>query len=169
MKIAMAILLTGCGASLAFAQTPLRLQTVVQTDPCAAADAEALGSCGMEAFGDKNYDAARGAWMLAAQHGDYQAASWLGELYSEGKGVKADYLQAYEWFDIAAALHARAIAREHPAGNAASRDSNQGEIDHRNVVAKKMKADQIKQAQQFSLKWQAANPHAIEEQKSFAE
>ena len=169
MKIAMTILLTGCCAGAAFAQTPLRVQAVAKTDPCAAADAKDLGSCGMEALGDKNYEAARRAWELAAQHGDYVAARWLGEVYSEGNGVKTDYLQAYEWFDIAAALHARAIAREHPVGDPTARDSNQGEIDHRNAAAKKLKADQIKQAQQVSLRWQAANPHTVKEQETFAE
>jgi TPR repeat protein len=169
MKIAMLILLSACCADLAFAQTPLRVQPVVKIDPCAGADAEDLASCGMEALGDKDYDAARRAWMLASQHGDYLAARWLGEIYSAGKGVKTDYLQAYEWFDIAAALHARAIVREHPAEDWAARDSNQGEIDHRNAIAKKLKADQIKQAQHLSLKWQAANPHAVEEQEIFAE
>src|ERR1700722_3849476 len=107
----MAILLTGCWAGVALAQTPLRVQAVAKSDPCSGTDAADLGSCGMEALGDKNYEAARRAWMLAAQHGDYLAARWLGETYSEGKGVKTDYQQAYEWFDIAAALHARAITR----------------------------------------------------------
>ena len=169
MKIAMLIVLTGCCAGLASAQTPLRVQAVAKTDPCSAVDVEDLGSCGMEALGDRNYDAARRTWMRAAQHGDFQAARWLGDTYSEGKGVKTDNLQAYEWFDIAAALHARAIAREKTADEPTARDSNQGEIDHRNAAAKKLKADQVKQAQAFSHKWQQANPHAVESQERFAE
>jgi TPR repeat protein len=169
MKVAVLIMLAGCGASGAFGQTPLRVQAAVQADPCAAADAADLTNCGMEALGDKNYEAARRAWTLAAQRGDYLAARWLGELYSEGKGVKTDYPQAYEWFDIAATLHARAIAREHPAANPSGRGSNQDEIDRRNAVAKKLNPDQIKDAQQSSLKWQAANPHALEERGAFNE
>ncbi len=169
MKLGMAILLSGCCAVAAFAQTPLRVQAVAKSDPCATTAIEGLGSCGMEALGDRNYAAARKAWMLASQHGDYQAARWLGEMYAEGRGTKTDYVQAYQWFDIAAALHARAIARESPAGDPAARDSNQGEIDHRNVAAKKMKANQIKQAQQLSRNWQKANPRAVDQQAVSAE
>ncbi|HEX4159567.1 MAG TPA: hypothetical protein VHY79_13945 [Rhizomicrobium sp.] len=143
-------------------------QAAAKTDPCSSADAADLGSCGMEAFGDKNYAAAQKAWALAAQQGDYQAAKWLGEMYAEGKGTKNDYVQAYQWFDIAAALHARAIARESPAAGPTARVSNQSEIDLRNAVAKKMKAEQITQAQQLSHKWEKANPHAVAEDMGFA-
>jgi TPR repeat protein len=167
-KFSVLILLSGCWATMTFAQTPLSLQAVVKADPCSSADVADLGSCGMEAFGDKDYPAARKAWTLAAQHGDYEAAKWLGEMFVEGKGAKQDYVQAYQWFDIAAALHARGIAREGPASDPAARDSNQSEIDPRNAVAKKMKAEQIKQAQQLSHDWQKANPHAVVEELGFA-
>jgi hypothetical protein len=168
MKFAVVLLLTGCCSATAIAQTPLKLQPVVATDPCAAIDPEDLGSCGMESFGDKYYTSAQKAWALAAQHGDYQAAKWLGEMYANGKGVKQDNVQAYEWFDIAAALHARTVAKEGPAPDSSVRDSNQDEINHRNTVAKKLKSDQIKQAQDLSRKWQDANPHAVEAQNGAA-
>jgi hypothetical protein len=169
MKFAASIIVAGCSASLAFAQTPLRLQPVVKTDPCAAVDTADLGSCGMESFGDKNYPSAVKAWTLGAQHGDYQAARWLGEMYANGNGVKQDYLHAYEWFDIAAALHARVIAREAPVPDSGARDSNQDEINQRNIVAKKLKADRIKQAQQLSSQWQQANPGAVAKPQKLAE
>jgi len=167
MKFAVLVLVSGCCVSAALAQTPLKFQSVVKTDPCAAIDPGDLGSCGMESFGDKNYPSALKAWTLAAQHGDFQSARWLGEMYANGKGVKQDYVRAYEWFDIAAALHARTIAREPPAPDSGARDSNQDEINHRNAAAKKLKADQIKQAEDLSRKWQAANPNAVEIQKGF--
>jgi TPR repeat protein len=169
MKFAMPAMLLLCCATAAFAQTPLHVQAVVKTDPCAGIDTEDLSSCGMEAFGDGNYAAAQKAWTLASQHGDYRAATWLGEMYAEGKGVKQDYVQAYEWFDIAAALHARCIASEGPAANPAVRDSNQGEIDHRNAAGKKLTAAQLKQAQQASLSWQNANPHAVDKDLNLAD
>ncbi|HEY3637610.1 MAG TPA: hypothetical protein VGK90_05605 [Rhizomicrobium sp.] len=162
MKHILAVALLSCCAGVASAQTTLRLQAVAKDDPCASSETEDLGSCGIEALGDANYAAARHAWLRASQRGDYQAALWLGEMYAGGKGVKKDYLQAYVWFDIAAALHARAIAREQPSGDPEWRDSNQGEIDHRNVAAKKMKLAQIKQAQQLSRNWQKSNPNAID-------
>jgi TPR repeat protein len=167
MKFAVLLLLTGCCASAAVAQAPLAFQPVVATDPCAAIDPGDLSSCGMESYGDKNYASALKAWSLAAQHGEYQAARWVGEMYAGGKGVKQNDVQAYEWFDIAAALHARRIAKEGPAPSSGVRDSNQDEIDRRNAVAKKMKPNQVKEAQELSRKWQAANPHAIVEQKGF--
>jgi len=169
MKFTVMILLLACCASASFAQTALRVQPVAPKDPCAAIDPEDLGSCGMESLGDKNYESARKAWMLAAQRGDYQSARWLAEMYAEGEGGKKDYLQAYEWFDIAAALHARAIAREAPAPDPSVRDSNQDEINHRNIVAKNLNATQIKQAQQLSLNWQKANPHAVDQQLGLAD
>ena len=165
LRFSLLILAAGCSA--AYAQTPLRQQTVVPADPCLGLETVDLGSCGMEALGDKNYAAARKAWTLATQHGDYQAANWLAEMYAQGSGTKVDNVQAYQWFDIAAALHARAIARERPAGDAIGRDSNQGEIDRRNAVAKKLKSTQISQAQQLSRNWQKANPHAVDEAMGF--
>jgi hypothetical protein len=169
MKYSVLITLFGLGAGAALAQTPLRMQAVVEADPCADAAVEDLGSCGLEAFGDHDYSAALKAWKLASQHGDYQSAIWLAQMYHGGKGVKKDDTQAYAWYDIAAALHAREIAREPPAPAASARDSNQAQIDDRNAVAKRMTASQVKQAEQISSDWQKANPHAGEQAISRAD
>jgi TPR repeat protein len=168
MKLFLQVVLFSCCAGVALAQTPLREQAVVKTDPCADATAEDLGSCGLGAFGDHDYSAALRAWALAAQNGDYQSAIWLAQMYHGGKGVKKDDTQSYAWYDIAAALHAREIARELPAPATSARDSNQAEIDDRNTIGKKMTAAQIKQAQQISRNWQQVNPHAGEQAVSSA-
>jgi hypothetical protein len=160
MKPSVLLALFGLFATSAMAQTPLHLQPVAKSDPCIDADSQDLGSCGLEAYGDGNYAAARRAWELAAQHGDYQAAVWLAQIYNEGKGVKRDYARAYAWFDIAAAVHAHAIDTEPAASDPTARDSNQTEIDDRNATAKKLTPAQLAGAQKLSRDWQKASLHS---------
>jgi TPR repeat protein len=159
MKVYVVVALVGCCAPAAIAQTALHVQAVAKTDPCADADPEDLSSCGLGALGDGNYTAARRAWELAAQHGDYQGAIWLAQLYEAGKGIPKDPVEAYAWFDIAAALHGRAIDREHASPDPLLRDSNEAEIGARDGIAKKMSKTDVARAQQISRDWQKANPH----------
>lgn len=62
----------------------------------------------------KNYEAGRGGlqrdfaeagrwYRMAAEQGDVFAQASLGILYRFGKGVPQDYVQAYQWFYLAAA------------------------------------------------------------------
>ena len=39
----------------------------------------------------------------AAENGDSQAATEIGSLYEQGKGVRLDYSEAYMWYSVAAA------------------------------------------------------------------
>jgi hypothetical protein len=50
-----------------------------------------------------------------------------------------------------------------------ARDSNQSEINLRTAAGKKLTAAQLKQAQQASLSWQKANPHAVDTDLSLAD
>ncbi len=59
--------------------------------------ANALLIAGVEAYGAKNYTAARGLWERAAGSGVAQAMFNLGVLYSKGEGVAADPAQAFAW------------------------------------------------------------------------
>ena len=60
-------------------------------------------------------------------------------LYANGQGVKQDYVEAYKWFDLAAS-HGESDSRSKAAGN-------------RNIIATKLTAQQIKQAQQLAAEW----------------
>ena len=148
----LALLVLG-GMSVAHAQTPLTVQKLDQSDPCSGADPSNFGSCGMTAYSDGNYTTARTAWEKAAEHGDYTAALWVGELYDNGNGVQIDYVLAYKWYDIAAAIHAQAISKLPANPDPLLRDTNQTEINYRDDDAKKMSASQIKQARGLSNKW----------------
>ena len=49
-------------------------------------------------------DAKAAQWYLsAAKQGQADAQVWLGMAYESGKGVSKDYVEAYAWFDVAAA------------------------------------------------------------------
>jgi TPR repeat protein len=63
-------------------------------------------------------------------------------LYANGQGVKQDYVQAYKWFDLA--------AKHGPVGNRATAESN------RDIMADKLTAAQIKQAQELVAQWKPA-------------
>ncbi len=81
-------------------------------------------------------------YAKAAERGDAFAQSNLGLLYANGQGVKQDYVQTYKWFALAATSHG-------PAANRATAESN------RDVMADKLTAPQIKQAQQLAQEWAA--------------
>jgi hypothetical protein len=144
---------------LTLMHTPTQEHDRPQPVPCTDTNPEDLSNCGLVALGDGRYVAARQAWELAAWHGDYLGALWLGELYEAGKGVPRDDVHAYAWFDIAAELHAHEIAGKHaPASPALS--TNRTEIAARDALAKKMTKSDIEKAQQLSRDWQKENPRA---------
>lgn len=39
---------------------------------------------------------------MAAEHGDSDCQTILGDIYSEGEGVKQDYAEAAKWYQMAA-------------------------------------------------------------------
>ncbi len=63
----------------------------------------------------------------------------LGLIYAKGQGVTQDYMQAYKWFALAAS--------HGPAANRATAESN------RDIMADKLTATQIKQAQALAAEW----------------
>ena len=89
----------------------------------------------------RDYAEAAKWYAKAAARGDAFAQSNLGFLYANGQGVKQDYVQAYKWFDLAAS--------HGPADNRATAVSN------RDIMADKLSATQIKQAQALSAGWEA--------------
>ena len=72
-------------------------------------------------------------WFRRAAEQDYTLAQHnLGAMYASGQGVKRDYIQAYKWLNICAAK-----------GNA-------GCASQRDLVAKKLKASRLAEAQRLA-------------------
>lgn len=72
-------------------------------------------------------------WFRRAAEQDYTLAQHnLGAMYGSGQGVKRDYVQAYKWLNICAAK-----------GNA-------GCVTQRDLIAKKLKAAQLSEAQRLA-------------------
>ena len=85
-----------------------------------------------------------GKIKLAAEQGDARAQFDLGFIYANGDGVPKDDVQAYMWFNLAAARFTepeREVA-------AAARDE----------VADVMTADQVAEAQRLAREWDEAHP-----------
>src|ERR1035438_6313598 len=65
-------------------------------------------SRGMQDFRKAEIEAAQrkaAAWYLkAADQGDVTAQATMGTLYSMGQGVEQNYVEAYYWWDLAAAV-----------------------------------------------------------------
>ena len=68
----------------------------------------------------------------AAEQGYEKAQHNLGAMYGSGQGVKRDYIQAYKWLNICAA------------------QGNAGCITQRDLVAKKLKPNQVSEAQRLA-------------------
>ncbi len=161
MKKYLAIIMA-CSPLLALAQTPLHRQTKDNRDYCAGGDPATMSAyemlkCarGNGNSGTPNYAAALKWYTLAANYGELSAQTWLGFIYqndSYGRdyGVPMDLVQAYKWYDIAAATHGVCIDRLPPG---TSRANNQREINYREDVAKQMKPEQIGEAQQLARQW----------------
>jgi TPR repeat protein len=66
-----------------------------------------------------------------------------------GHGGDKDYMQAYKWYDIAAAIHAAEIDKLPPGAI----ESNQQEINYRDYVARQMTTTQIADAQKLAREW----------------
>ena len=72
-------------------------------------------------------------WFTKSAEQDYtQAQHNLGAMYGAGQGVKRDYVQAYKWLNICAAK------------------GNTGCESQRDLIAKKLKAAQLAEAQKMS-------------------
>jgi peptide-methionine (S)-S-oxide reductase len=81
-------------------------------------------------------------YRVAAERGYANAQNNLGNLYAQGHGVMQDYVQAHMWFDLAATR----IRASNTEGRALF-------IKNRDVVAAKMTAAQIADAQRLAAEW----------------
>jgi TPR repeat protein len=88
------------------------------------------------------YDAAADLYRRAAMRGNAFGQAMLGLMYDKGHGVPQDFILAYKWLNLAAAL------------------SPKQERDYflrlRNAVASKMSPAQIAEGQRLAMLWTAA-------------
>ena len=82
-----------------------------------------------------DYAEAAAWYQKAADRGYADGMAGLGDLYSVGKGVRQDYVQAYMWFSLAAGAGDQDAARK------------------RDVIAIQMKPGQIAEAQKLAHDW----------------
>jgi len=87
----------------------------------------------------KDFAQAEHWYREAADGGDPFAAASLGILFSFGKGVKRDYVQAYMWYEVAIS---------HLTGG--DKDSV---LELRDSLAKRLTRDQISEAEGLARKW----------------
>jgi TPR repeat protein len=157
-------LLVYCATS-AQAQAPLRKQGVENTQQaidrsdttiCARGGSlttDDMFECGKESYVASNDLVALKWWQRAANKGNSRAQFWLGKMYEGGDGVPQDYVQAYKWYDIAAATVGIEAERLPATANPSTALDNQYEIDARDNVAKGMTPSQISAAQKLAREW----------------
>ena len=85
-------------------------------------------------------------YRKAAEQGDADAQTLVGLMYANGHGVPQDYVRAHMWFNIAAAGAG--------APDASVRDS----VKWRDLVATRMTATQIAEAQRLAQEWRPMTP-----------
>jgi len=78
----------------------------------------------------------------AAEQGYAHAQAYLGLMYSLGQGVPQDYVEAHKWLNLAASRY--------PANEKEKRDRA---VEGRDIVAAKMTAAQIAEAQRQAREW----------------
>lgn len=100
---------------------------------------------GLAAANREDFATALRIWRPLADQGDAAAQYDLGFLYAAGQGVPQDYVQAYVWFDLAAANLAHAEARRLAAGL-------------REGAARRMTAAQIAEARRLVREWKPVRP-----------
>ncbi len=84
------------------------------------------------------------AWYRrAAEQGDAGAQGILGVLYSIGQGVPPDYVEAYYWLDLAAAVKG---------------PNQQKYIANRQMVGTHLTTDEVAEIEERVGKWMAAHP-----------
>ena len=111
-----------------------------QRDPVAEFNLGVMYSDG-EGVPQDNAEAAKW-YRLAADQGDARAEYNLGLWYAQGLGGPPDYVQAHIWFNLAAA--------HFPESDVSDRTLA---VNNRKVVAGKMTADQIAEAQRRAREW----------------
>ncbi|MDP6371637.1 MAG: hypothetical protein QF634_03895 [Vicinamibacterales bacterium] len=113
-----------------------------------AGDADAQNNLGfMYDFGEgvpQNYAEAARWFRLAADQGQAGAQNSLGFMYANGRGVPQDYVQAHMWTNLAVA-------------QSSGEDRDQG-VENRDIIAARMTAEQIAEAQRLAREWDATHP-----------
>jgi TPR repeat protein len=84
-----------------------------------------------------------GWYRKAAERGDVEAQGMLGVFYSFGQGVAQDYVEAYFWLDLAAAVAGPKQAQY---------------ASNRQLVGQHITADELEAIQDRVAKWKAAHP-----------
>ena len=92
---------------------------------------------GVEAWGRGDYDRALQEFRLLAEQGHTEAQVNLGIIYSQGRGVPKDAVQAYRWYTLAAGQ---------------GDDLAEKFKDH---LEKPIPPDQIAEAQRLAREWKA--------------
>ena len=82
-------------------------------------------------------------WVrMAAEQGDVVAQFYLGVMYATGEGIPKDYIQAYAWWNIAAA------------------QDNETAKENLKIITREMTTAGITKAQELSLEyWEAYGPN----------
>ena len=84
------------------------------------------------------------ALRACAEAGGTEAQNNLGVMYGTGAGVPQDYVQADMWFNVAVAQ--------------SSGEDRDWRVRNRDIIAAKMTAEQIAEAQRLAREWDAAHP-----------
>ena len=83
-------------------------------------------------------------YRRAADQGYLEAQYNLGSMYANGRGMRQDFAEAYMWLTLAAS-----------SATSADRDKY---VKARDVIARKLKADQIAEAQRRASEWRPSVP-----------
>lgn len=139
--------------------TPRPLAVDIPRDECARlTDPAAISSCGLSAVFDFDYTTAVTAFNRTAQVGNYVDAFRLAEIYAGGYLGNKDFVTAYKWYDIAAAIHSKRFG----ATRRAATDGNNEDylaINFMTAAARHLSAAQIDDALKQSHEWQAQYLH----------
>jgi len=84
---------------------------------------------GLVAYERGDYETARGEFLKAAEQGDAKAQHALGLMYVKGEGVRRDSIEAYKWWNFAAA------------------QGNEDAAENRDRLQRRMTRSQVAQAQ----------------------
>jgi TPR repeat protein len=107
-------------------------------------DIQALHNLGVMYYNgygvDLDYGKALQCFLEAAEHGVAGSQNNVGYMYAHGEGVPQDFIRAHMWFDIAAA------------------NGDKTASDNRAVVASRMNAAQIAEADRLAREWLQAHP-----------
>ncbi|MCH8040030.1 MAG: sel1 repeat family protein [Nitrospinae bacterium] len=126
---------------------------------------------GFGAYERGNYDTALKEWRPLAKQGLSQAQYNLGLMYAEGEGVAQDYQEAVRWYRLAAEQgHASgqfSLGAMYTAGQGVSKDyvfahmlwnlaaakGKKKAVNKRDILEKRMTADQLAEAQRLAREW----------------